>query len=72
MDNELHIEISMTPHTWDNRNKPYSWTLLRWCKTAWCNVGFGWAKTSKEAWEDASKHYEWYIVEHKDELEWLK
>jgi len=68
MNNELHIEVSMTPHPWDNPNKPYSWVLLRWHKNAWCNSGHGWAKTPKEAWEDAIKHYEWYIIEHKSEL----
>ena len=57
MDNELDIKVGMTPHTQDNHNKPYSWVLLRWYKTAWCNVGFGWAKTPKEAWEDANRHY---------------
>jgi len=72
MDNELHIEVSMTPHPWDNPSKPFSWVLLRWYKTAWCNVGFGWAKTPKEAWEDANRHYEWYVEEHKAELKWLK
>jgi len=71
MDNELDIKVSMTPHPWDNPTKPYSWVLLKWCKTAWCNVGHGWAKTPVEAWKEAFEYYNWYIIEHKAELEQL-
>lgn len=62
MDKEYQIVIGMNPHEWDNKEKPYSWCILKWCKATngdgWCNYGHGWAKTSQEAWEQGKAYYD--------------
>jgi uncharacterized protein (DUF736 family) len=53
MNNEISINIIMTPHTWDNANNPYFWCIFKNNG----NIGCGWSKTPKDAWEDANKYY---------------
>lgn len=66
MEDERTIEVSMTPHPWDNKEAPYFWCILKWCKTSWCNDSFGWSKSPQEAWEDATKRYEHKMLEIKE------
>lgn len=53
---EYVIHIGMTPHLWDNKDEPYWWSIIR----NDCNEGFGWSKTSEQAWKDANKYHEKY------------
>lgn len=53
MDAEHVINVGMTPHPWDNKEKPYYWVVMR----NGCNEGFGWSKTAEQAWKDARNHY---------------
>lgn len=52
MDKECVIQVGMTPHPWDNEDKPYFWVVL----ADGCNEGFGWSKTPEQAWKDANEH----------------
>jgi len=58
MDNEYKLDVGLFPYTWDNKYKPYSWCLFKWCGDAWCNYGFGWADTPQKAWKEG---YDFYI-----------
>lgn len=64
MSDVYKLEVDLTPHTWDNKYKPYSWCLLKWCEHegegTWCNYGFGWAETPQKAWEEGYGFYERY------------
>ena len=64
MRKEYKIEVLLTPHEHDNKYQPYFWCLF--CSyedsTDWCNEGAGWAKTYKEAWEEAISFYERYKI----------
>jgi hypothetical protein len=63
--NEYKIEITMEPHTWDNRLEPYFWCIFGYYEysdsagytNGWCNEGCGWSKTPEKAWKDALKYY---------------
>jgi hypothetical protein len=58
MDKEYKIEVGMTPHTHDDKYKPYYWVLLACSKDgAWCNEGFGWADSPPNAWLEAYEFY---------------
>ena len=49
---EYRIEVCMTPHPWDSKNKPY-WVIFK----GNCNAGFGWSETPEKAWEDANEYH---------------
>lgn len=53
MEKEISIEVSMTPHPWDNPDHPYFWCVFKNS----CNAGFGWSKTPEEAWREALEYY---------------
>lgn len=53
MDKEYSIEVSITPHPWDNPSQPYFWGVFE----DGCNAGFGWSKTPEGAWEAALEYY---------------
>lgn len=53
--NERHIKISLTPHSWDNADKPYFWVVMEWNEQTkgWSNSGIcGWAKTPIDAFNE--------------------
>ena len=52
---EYKIEVSMTP----DENYYYFWCILgRNENINWCNYGHGWARTPKEAWQNAYLYYD--------------
>lgn len=56
MEYEYHIQILMTPHPWDNKEKPYCWVIFE----GNCNAGFGWSETPEQAWKDANEYHKKY------------
>ena len=50
---EYAIKISMCPHEWDNKNRPYFWMIEK----GGCNYGFGWSETPEMACKDALAYY---------------
>ena len=60
--NERKIEVSVTPHPWDNKENPYFWCILDWDNKnkTWFNNGFGWSKSIELAFKDATDYLEKY------------
>jgi hypothetical protein len=56
---EQEIRVLLTPHTWDNRTKPYFWVIMNYYHdSGWCNSGIcGWENTPQKAWEQAYKEF---------------
>jgi len=56
------IDVSLEPHFWDNKHKPYFWVIFEThadgVKT---NEGCGWAVSPQIAWEDAMDYYNNFI-----------
>lgn len=56
------IEISMNPNYEDNLSHPYFWIIRSIDEnndnSGWCTVNAGWAKTPKQAWQEASEYHE--------------
>ena len=63
---EYKIEVIMNPHPWDNKKEPYFWCILAWGNTTWYNRGCGWSVTPEQAWKDANKYYNRFIVKEND------
>lgn len=59
MNQNYKIEVGVTPHTHDNKNQPFHWTLFAYCEE-WCNEGSGWARTPELAWKEAYNFYARY------------
>lgn len=60
MDVEMKIEVLMSPHPWDDAEKPYYWCILIWDDYSyiWKNSGkMGWGKTPNDAFISALKSY---------------
>jgi hypothetical protein len=55
---EYKIEVSLTPHPWDNEKEPYFWCILGLYDNSWVNTGdCGWAKTPEEAFNKAVESF---------------
>lgn len=53
---ERNIQVTLTPHTWDNAENPYFWVVMEWDEKGefWFNSGLcGWAKTPTDAFNEA-------------------
>jgi len=53
----------MNPHPWDNAKEHYFWCILGWVNTTWL---WGWSVLLEQAWKDANKYYNKYIVKEND------
>ena len=63
---EYKIEIIMTPHTDQNKERPYFWCIFEYFGSGYCNTGYcGWEETPEKAWQKANKDYELLMEELK-------
>ena len=60
MNEEIDIQVSFTPHPWDNQKEPYFWIILKGNDTKH-NAGCGWAESPQKAWEKANEYYKKYV-----------
>ena len=59
---EYAIEVSLVPHTWDNKHKPFFWIIFETQNSGVrTNEGCGWAVSPKISWEDAMDYYNNFI-----------
>lgn len=56
---EYTIEVTMTPHYWDNETEPYFWSINYFddITNEWLSKISGWAKTPEDAWNIANLKY---------------
>lgn len=60
MNEEMKVEVLMSPHMWDNPEFPYFWCVLLWSdySSCWHNSGhMGWSKTPKDGFDAALQAY---------------
>lgn len=59
MNSKYKIEVDMTPHYQDSKNKPYYWAVFNFddYNIKWLNIGEGKAITPDEAWKEAQEFY---------------
>lgn len=65
---EHKIEVTLTPHPWDNKEKPYFWSILEWGKEGgWYNIGCGWSESPLAAYAAAELYYNTNIKNNEED-----